>query len=210
MITQIGSLPFNNIQKAIDYSLKHNIPFLPELPKLNDSMLSYIKKPGKLSCLEDFAKNKFNIVKIQSIGPATLMLSNYNEDEAMQSIYTHINTIINKLKAKEIILFLDEQSLGHAGFNFIALWSAIFSCFNVKKGVHVCSSMDWDKLFQADLDYISFDASKYDITLYPKYRSNKNIAWGIENLVNVKDYQENDLITPPCGLGKKNEQSCSH
>ena len=40
MITQIGSLPYDNVNEAIDYSLKHNIPFLPELPSKGETMLT--------------------------------------------------------------------------------------------------------------------------------------------------------------------------
>ncbi|MBU2590229.1 MAG: hypothetical protein KKA65_03990 [Nanoarchaeota archaeon] len=208
MITQIGSLPYKNIEKAIQYSLKHDIPFLPELPKLKDSMFEYIKNPGSLSCLEEFKKHEFNKVKIQCVGPVTLMLGNYDENKAIESCYNHIYSIMDGLKAKEIILFLDEPTLGHAGFNFKQYWDAIFSSFNVTRGIHVCNSMDWDKLFYSDIDIISFDASEYDLTTFPKYRNNKKIAWGIKSLEDVKEFQEGDLITPPCGLFSSTEQEC--
>jgi len=210
MITQIGSLPYGNIEKAIQYSLKHDIPFLPELPKLGDSMFDYIKNPGSLSCLDEFKKQEFNRVKIQCVGPVTLMLGNYNEDKAIESCYNHIESIMNGLNANEIILFLDEPTLGHAGFNFNQYWDAIFSCFNVTKGIHICNSMDWDKLFDANIDIISFDASEYDLTLFPKYRKNKRIAWGIKKLEEIKDFQKGDLITPPCGLFSSTEHECEN
>ncbi|MFH1065606.1 MAG: hypothetical protein V1734_03835 [Nanoarchaeota archaeon] len=45
IVTQIGSLPYDSVEKAVAYSLKHDIPFLPELPKLGDSMIQYIRIP---------------------------------------------------------------------------------------------------------------------------------------------------------------------
>lgn len=33
IITQIGSLPYEDIGEAVEYSLRHDIPFLPELIK---------------------------------------------------------------------------------------------------------------------------------------------------------------------------------
>lgn len=203
--TQIGSLPYDNVSKAIEYSLAHDIPFLPELPLLGDSMLEYIKNPGQLSCLEDFRSETqgADIIKIQSIGPATLINSGYSEDIAVEKVYTHISKILDRMNAKEVILFLDEPALGHTGIDYISLWQVIFSQFNVKKGIHVCGNMDWDKLFESEIEIISHDSTKYDITIYPKYRNNKIIAWGIKDYKDIRDFQEEDLLTLPCGIGPK-------
>jgi len=201
--TQIGSLPFRDVDQAIAYSLQHDIPFLPELTALGDAMLHYIKNPGHLSCLEKFKTYKFETVKVQCIGPATLISSGYEENDALLRIYTHIEGIIKDLRAQEIILFLDEPALGYVGFDYERLWAPIFESFSVIRGVHVCGNMQWDQLFNADIDIISFDASKYDITKYYKDRRGKRIAWGIQRAEDIKDFQRGDLITPPCGLGSK-------
>ena len=201
IITQIGSLPYEDVEQAVEYSLKHDIPFLPELPKREDAMLDYIKQPGKLSCLEEFKKHKFETVKIQCVGPATLILSGYKEDEAIQRICEHITVMMDGLEAKEVILFLDEPALGQSGANFRELWQALFASFNVMPGVHTCGNMDWDLMFDSVLEIISFDASKYDLTKYSKYRSGKRISWGVEKREDAKDFQEGDLITLPCGIG---------
>ena len=201
VITQIGSLPLEDVGEAVAYSLKHEIPFLPELPKRGDAMLEYIKQPGKLSCLKEFKKHKFETVKIQCVGPATLMLAGYKEDDAIKRSYEHISRIIDGLEASEIILFLDEPALGHSGVNFAQAWEALFSSFNVRRGVHTCGNMDWDRLFDSGIEIISFDASKYDLSKYSKYRSGKKIAWGAEKIEDVKDFKEGDLLTLPCGMG---------
>lgn len=62
--TQIGSLPFTDVDAAVSYSLQHDIPFLPELTALGDGMTEYIKNPGKLSCLEAFKEHAFKTVKV--------------------------------------------------------------------------------------------------------------------------------------------------
>jgi len=201
IITQIGSLPYEDVGEAVEYSLKHDIPFLPELPKRGDAMLDYIKQPGKLSCLEEFKKHKFETVKIQCVGPATLMLSGYKQDEAILRICEHITAIMDGLEANDVILFLDEPALGQSGINFQELWEALLSGFGVMAGVHTCGNMDWDILFSSRIDIISFDASKYDLTKYSAYRSGKRIAWGAEKAEDVKDFKEGDLLTLPCGMG---------
>ena len=63
--------------------------------------------------------------------------------------------------------------------------------------------MNWDELCGSEIEIISFDASKFDITKYPGYRNGKRIAWGVEAAEDVKDFQEGDLLTPPCGMGPK-------
>lgn len=201
IVTQIGSLPYEDIKEAVSYSLRHDIPFLPELPRKGDAMLEYIKNPGGLSCLEEFKKHHFSIVKIQCVGPATLILAGYNRDEAVERVYKHISQIINGLCAEKVILFLDEPALGQVGFNYKEMWDAIFGCFDVIRGIHTCGNMNWDELFESNIDMISFDASQFDITGYGKYRSGKRIAWGIEKKENIKDFQAGDILTLPCGMG---------
>ncbi len=205
VVTQIGSLPYDNIDDAVNYSSRHDIPFLPELPLLGDSMMDYIKNPGQNKCLDIFRQKTkgSEIVKVQCIGPATLVISGYSEDDAVSRVYEHVSAITSGFEVGEIILFLDEPALGQAGFDFKALWAPILESFNCTFGVHVCGNMNWDDMFDSDIHIISFDASLYDITKYPKYRSGKRIAWGVEAIDNVKDFQEGDLLTGPCGMGPK-------
>lgn len=201
IITQIGSLPLEDVSEAVAYSLKHDIPFLPELPRKGDAMLNYIKNPGNLSCLEEFKKHQFKTVKIQCVGPSTLILGGYKENEAIQRPLAHITAVMDGLRAEKIILFLDEPALGQAGFDYRKMWDALFSSFDVIRGIHTCGNMNWDDMFESNIDIISFDASQYDITRYSKYRSGKRIAWGARETEDIKDFKEGDLLTLPCGMG---------
>lgn len=227
IVTQIGSLPYDSVEKAVEYSLRHDIPFLPELTKLGDAMTSYIQNPGKLSCLDEFKRHSYDIVKVQCIGPATLLFAEfedekgikwqYNEEEAKLQICTHLNAILSGLNAKETIVFLDEPALGQSGINYESIWEEIFSYINeakginVLKGIHFCQLTDFDRLFKANIDIISFDASLYDITIYPKYldfRQKKGrIAWGISHIEDIADFHKGDLITMPCGISGMNRET---
>ncbi|MBR9683241.1 hypothetical protein GOV03_01755 [Candidatus Woesearchaeota archaeon] len=206
MITQIGSLPYKDVRMAVEYSLRHDIPFLPELPDLGEAMFEYIKTPGQLSCLDEWkeAVRGYGTVKIQCVGPATLLFdprSDYSAEEAVDKSYEHIFKIVNGLDVGKIILFLDEPSLGYVGFDYQELWEPLFASFDVIPGVHVCGNMNWDQLFDSDLvKIISFDASKEDITIYDKYRNDKRIAWGVNRTEEVKDFRGGDLLTLPCGM----------
>jgi hypothetical protein len=205
IVTQIGSLPYDDADDAVEYSLRHDIPFLPELPKLGDAMLDYVKHPGQLSCLRAFQERTAGreIVKVQCIGPATLILSGYSQDDAIAMACQHIAAILEGLSVGKVILFLDEPALGQVGFDYRELWSPLFESFDVTPGVHVCGNMNWDDLFRSGVEIISHDASKYDITKYPAYRHGKRIAWGIQSVDDVRDFQEGDLLTLPCGMGPK-------
>lgn len=203
VVTQIGSLPFDDVDQAVAYSLRHDIPFLPELPARGDSMLDYIKRPGVLSCLAAFKKHAFDTVKVQCVGPATLVMSGYGEDEAVERAYAHVAAVLDGLEADTVILFLDEPALGHAGFDYRGMWAPIFSSFPVVPGVHTCGSMNWDELFASGVTYVSFDASQFDITPYLGYRGGKRIAWGVQRREDVRDFNPGDLLTLPCGMGPR-------
>jgi hypothetical protein len=205
IVTQIGSLPYDDVDEAVAFSLRHDIPFLPELPKLGDAMLDYIKHPGQLSCLRAFQERTAGLetVKIQCVGPATLILSGYSQDEAVAMACQHIAAMLDGLRVGSVILFLDEPALGQVGFDYRQLWAPLFESFPVTPGVHVCGNMNWDDLFQSDIEIISHDASEYDITRYPAYRNGKRIAWGIQSPEDIKDFREGDLLTLPCGMGPK-------
>ena len=159
IVTQIGSLPYDDVDQAVQYSLRHDIPFLPELPKLGDAMLDYIKSPGHMSCLNTF-KQKVDgrdQVKIQCVGPATLILSGYSEDEAIARACEHVAALVDGLHVENIILFLDEPALGQVGFDYQRLWSPLFQSFDVASGIHTCGNMNCDELFGSDIDIISFE-----------------------------------------------------
>jgi len=200
LVTQIGSLPFSDVDQAVAYSLEHEIPFLPELTQRGDAMMNYVKDPGHLSCLDAFKRHHFDVVKVQCIGPATLVQSGYEEDDAVSRIYLHIEAILDGLEAEETILFLDEPALGYVGFDYQRLWGPLFESFAVVRGVHVCGNMQWDQLLDAEIDIVSFDASQYDITKYYASRGKTRIAWGIESVEHARDVVSGDLITLPCGM----------
>ncbi|MFH0956341.1 MAG: hypothetical protein V1813_00605 [Candidatus Aenigmatarchaeota archaeon] len=234
MITQIGSLPYLDPSQAIDYSLKHDIPFLPELPRLGEAMMEYIKTPGHLSCLQDFqaAVKGRDIAKIQGVGPATIVSAGngrYTEKKALEMSREHMMRIMEGFDVEKLIFFLDEpslemvdyeamglskaeyESMGFTGVDYKNLWRQLRDDAarngNVTFGVHTCGNFNWGGLFGLDfLDVISFDASKYWSSFvksdgYKNYRSSKKVAWGIVERGDAKNFQEGDLLTPPCGLG---------
>lgn len=215
-ITQIGSLPYDNVREAVNYSLRHDIPFLPELPKKGEYMLEYIKNPGRLSCLNEFrnAVRGHSLVKIQTVGPVTILSDSkneYTEEQAINITKEHILRILDKLNVENIICFLDEPSLETAGFDYKsmdmskkeyeslgiksvdykALWRELHKRLipqinqeRLEFGVHTCGNFNWEKLF--DLDFIKIVS--FDASKYAqKLVSSKTFRSGREIAWGVKN-----------------------
>ncbi|UCH88516.1 MAG: hypothetical protein JSV49_09685 [Thermoplasmata archaeon] len=207
IITGVGSVPFTDQKDAVEYSRKHDIPYLPELTKCGESMQNYLNSTEPLACAPLFSEYSYDIAKLQSVGPVTAMNFKLSEDIATLKIIDHISRNLKYINAKKIILFLDEPVLGQSGLPFVKMWENIFEEFDVIRGVHTCGNMLWDQLFNAKIDIINFDASLYDITKYYTNRT-KRIAWGVKSPGDIKDWQSGDLITAPCGLDQYTIEEC--
>jgi hypothetical protein len=192
MITQIGSLPYGSVREAVDYSMRHDIPFLPELPRLGEAMMDYIKNPGSLSCLREFqgAVKGGPLVKIQGVGPATIVSAGrgkYTEEDALRMSKEHILRIIDGFNVEKLIFFLDEPSLEVAGFDceamgmtkdeykentgliavdYKSLWRELYdeviSDLGITFGVHTCGNFDWNELLRLDF----LDMISFDASRY--------------------------------------------
>lgn len=227
IITQIGSLPYREVWNAVEYSLRHDIPFLPELTNLGERMLDYIKKPGNLSCLDLF-KRRINergddTVKVQCVGPVTLhRQGEYSLEDAVSRCRDHIAAILEGINARYKILFLDEPALNLAdNIDYRDLWNKIFYGYDVIRGVHCCG-MDtkkergsevkvvrWKDFFSADLDVLSFPHGVRVHSGFASYRESKRIAWGIEKRSShIDKFRDGDLLTPPCGLAMFSVEHC--
>ena len=221
MITGIGSLPYKSAESAIKYSKQHPVPFLPELPDVDGSMLDWIEHPEGLACLEYFKEPIYGLVKLECVGPLTLSLNRpYTTDEAIMKIVDCIGILTEGLCASRILFSLDEPALHglQTAIDYESLWDVIFGEFshlNLVSWMHTCAdkSADWDKLLRSNIDILSFDASKNNILLYEEaYRERRDrggkIAWGINRQSDVKDFQPGDFLTLPCGMSSYPIEDC--
>jgi hypothetical protein len=212
--TQNGSLLYRNPDLAVEYSLRHGIPFLPELTKLRED-IDYLKESrnvGKMSCLKKFKEYEYDIVKVQCIGPGTLTTRGVEENESMLRTTEHAKNILYGLNAREIIFFIDDPAFGYADFDFENLWKHFIEEIKSELkvpyhiGVHCCKAANWDIIFKSNfIDILSTNTSLCNITEYSEYRQYRKrggkISWGIEKESDVIDWKAGDLITAPCGLG---------
>lgn len=230
-ITQIGSIPFDDVDAAIEYSFQHSIPFLPELPKLSKSEFILTKISTKGIATDAFIK-RTNIelpsrVKIQFIGATTL--KTYSNGFSFQEYSSHL---INQLdyfrnsinSSIEILVSFDDP----APFDSELLDSTIdiIKAQNYQKmllGIHSCSDNNWEAVFQRDLNFVSFDLSLSKDSLFTEsfgeFLNNDGIllvgsipTLGEYDLMSViedtksflqKVDSKNIVITPACGIGLK-------
>jgi hypothetical protein len=222
----VGSLPYKSIEETMRFNQRfENNPLgvvtFPELSNLGDGMIQCFEYPEKLSCLDVFKEQKYSRVKIQGPGPASLIMlqqfRRYSEDDLVELAENYLKTIRKGLNAEEIIISLDEPGMQTAPVGSQNLWEPIFSAFgnNEKREVHICGdSGPWSDILQFEwLDYLNFDASIVDITIYKKeyaqFRENGgHIAWGIKKESDIKDWRLGDLVTPVCGLYKHSALEC--
>lgn len=185
LTTMIGSLPFDSIDEAVEYSLAHDIPAVPELPKLDGDMFSCLKR-GRMPaayewfCLEA-ARKGVKKVKIQGAGPVTLMVhGGISENEAVNKIQDYIKSLLSCLTfADTIYVCFDEPAIGifdpldrlYSNVNRLypnvirRTMGAVFSSKGLIPMIHSCNDVSDRIGYFDDMSFkvVSFDATKYNV-----------------------------------------------
>jgi hypothetical protein len=160
--TGIGSLPFTSVEDAVRFSLQFDIPFLPELPKLQTS--------------DKFMKIYFNVSPHICFGPFMKAVGDRQFKWQLPGPYTHskysgmpLGLSINLFKTKFNML---SKLLPHDNFNFFIDEPAIDESFELngeykiflewlknntsKVGIHCCNKFK-PELFTGLVDILSVD-----------------------------------------------------
>ncbi len=205
-ITGIGSLPFDNIKEAINYSLKHDIPFIPQLPLLEGNMIDQIKKSHYLSIKEWDRENE--CYKIQLVGP-------HSSKVPPQEIIDYSLMLKEKLHQSPI-LFIDEPFLPNLDATDLDFYNELAKEF--KLGIHCCGDTNWNELLKLPISYISFDSNRHlDNFPFEKFIAKKitvvlgliptdTMKYSLDKIftthkdIIVKHYKK-IWLSPACGLG---------
>ncbi len=183
LTTMVGSLPFDSIDEAVEYSLSHDIPAVPELPKLDGGMFSYVKDGKMPAAYERFCKavrdRGIKKVKVQAAGPVTARIhGGMSENEAVNGISRYVTAMLRGLDFVETVyVCFDEPGIEISNRylpftrihdNEIARTRRYIDTprgINVIQMIHSCNDVS-DKIgYFDDFDFkvVSFDAIKYNV-----------------------------------------------
>lgn len=223
LITGIGSLPFTDIDQALEYSFQHDLPFLPQLPQLNEDEMMVTQSlddsfetyscfvPFLMQCIE----KKIPTVKMQLAGPVTCSVV---VEEPIEFVIPQILAKIDDMVTPftevgiKVLFFIDEPMLF---VNFDSpLQIQLKKFFQEMKqkgltiGLHCCSNPEWGPILDLGIDYLSFDAhaSYQDLMKSEKFTKFRNqggkVILGIDPRGNIDfDFNVADVCSFSCGMG---------
>lgn len=209
-IIGIGSVPFESVDEAMDFSLEHHIAFLPQLTARGEEMTEQART-GHHLCMKDFSQTP-GPKKFQLCGP-------HSSKVPHKSVLKTAKSIIESLKEDDLLLFIDEPILPFLTDEDREFYSELSKLTDI--GIHCCGNTSWHSLSTLPIKYISFDAElslskvpvdefiekgikivlgviptnkEYDITqLFEEYKEF------------VFKYQNQILLSTACGLANKTE-----
>jgi methionine synthase II (cobalamin-independent) len=201
LTTQIGSLPFQDIETAIDYAINFDLPFIPTLPKFKSSEMMDVLAMSGLNqgdhrpievCLSAMLeKHSPKVCKYQILGPVSALFIDKRKSD-VEKLHTHlllkISEVIKLFKAHNTqpVIFLDEPCLEFAHENdyqylkeFLHQLSDILDKDYL--GLHCCSDANWSYLAKLPIHYLSFDYTRYfqSIDQHIDALKDKNLCFGI-------------------------------
>ena len=202
----IGSLPHRSVLNAVNYSLKHDLPFLPQMTSLGERMipqvLANIEMTEKYQALtlftEKLLEKKVSTFKIQLAGPETCNVEN-------KIIMREINSFLNYFDQFNLrpIIFIDEPIITLKTEQLKNIFSELTN-LQIISGLHSCAKFNWDKVENMNFDFLSFDAQ---ITI-PMKQTKKNLITGIPPFSKEKFQVNGTWISSSCGLARYSEDDC--
>ncbi len=183
LTTHVGSLPFMDIEKALEYTFAFDIPVLFSLPKLDSAQFmleeaksilkegsSNIRPPSNLNkFLLEKEKRQLTRFKYQLAGPWTLYHSEQPKvsfKQFSESLIPKYSLLINELsKEGELFFALDEPLLAKATQSQLTelnhFIGEIASIANVRLILHSCAKLPLEAINSLEVEFINLDLSLY-------------------------------------------------
>ena len=202
----IGSLPHHSIKDATDYSLKHTMPFLPQMTSHRERMISQVLTSKDLRekyiALEIFTEKiiekKIVDFKIQIAGPQTCKVDK-------KIILNEINQFLNYFEKHKLhpIVFIDEPVFNQNSEQLKNKFDELKN-LNVVCGFHSCANFEWKLTEQLNSDYLSFDLG----IISPPAKFQQILVTGIPPFSNKQFQVSGEWISSSCGLAMFTEDEC--
>jgi hypothetical protein len=202
----IGSLPHLNISEAISYSLKHTLPFLPQMTSLGERMVEQVLSTQELSTkykslslfTEKIIEQNITTFKIQIAGPETC-----NVDD--KKILLEINNFLKYFENYNLrpIVFIDEPIITFKSEHLKNIFNELTN-MKISSGLHSCATFKLEQAEYLKCDFLSYDAG----LVAPNLKSKKNLIAGIPPF-SGKDFSiYGEWISSSCGLAMYTEEDC--
>jgi hypothetical protein len=207
-VTGIGSLPHKSPLAAVTYSMKHDLPFLPQLTSLGEHMIkqalesdAIVENHLALSIFkEQLIENKVLEFKIQIAGPTTCHASS---NQILKTIDSLLN-YFHKQHQLIPIVFIDEPSFNPDSIELKKILEEL-KIKKIKSGIHTCAQIN-----MLDLEKLPTEMVALDLELNSYKNINKELIAGI-NPFKVGNVQKNALhnfVSYTCGLARFTEIEC--
>lgn len=212
--TGIGSLPFTNPKDAELYSLRCDLPFIPELPKAGEHFFknSADEVITKIKMYENIT-NKMQF-KVQLLGPTTFhnLLNKNSSDTSYEKILAELLNYLAKITqqtSQKVYLQLDEPIPPlnlHQQQTLDSSLSAITK-FGFIPVVHSCQKITVDFFPKTSTRYLAID-----LNLNPQFTHDPRLL--IAGVDPRKTYENNfeninaEFASFTCGMGLMSEDEC--
>lgn len=201
----IGSLPHHSSHDAVNFSLRHSMPFLPQMTSLGEHMVSQALSTKdlleKYSALENFTEKilekKIIDFKIQIAGPQTC---NVNDTIILKEINKFLK-YFEKYNLQPIV-FIDEPVFSQNSEQLKNIFDELRN-LNIVSGFHSCAKFNWNLTEPLNFDYLSFDLG----VMSARPESRKNLVTGIPPF-SKKLEVSGEWISSSCGLAMFTEGEC--
>lgn len=201
--TGIGSLPFTDLNSALDFSLNLDLPYVPELINLNEKMDQRDSRFLEEAC----KRSQHQKLKNQILGPATFCRVTGKSEHDYFSYFEEHLKIHHELKRKyDLILFLqiDEPLLlpfEKASIVYLQLLQKIKQR-NIQPIIHSCQKIPDTFVFPHwENPYLAID-----VQLNPKYIDHSLLLIeGYDPRIGSRRSQS-EYVSFTCGYGFLNEK----
>ncbi|MAZ48125.1 MAG: hypothetical protein CME65_06160 [Halobacteriovoraceae bacterium] len=222
--THIGSLPFVQLNQAIEFTFKFDIPVLFTLPHLDPKQfmgIDVLSRTHNLASLDielpyekeffkRLASQDSKIFKTQLIGPITLH-KYFLKDQTLESVASKLGVLyknlINRFIEKgDLFLVIDEPALkSRSEIEFLNEFFYKLNIVDCEVGLHCCSDIN-EEIFEL----LKIKNKQLDWSLRNKDNFNRDEVFlgGLEMRApetwgNFLFSKKNLIISPACGLANE-------
>ncbi len=201
--TGVGSLPHTDVEEAVAHvAAAYDIPFCPQLPRLDGDMITEWLGADPLRCGWSPARDRerprawnallaelessppeHGIVKLQVTGPATLAYALGDDSLALEVaawLAANVAQQVQALDGFDVLLMIDEPAL-HLTRTADHTWDPLHAVAPLW-GLHLCGPVPWGLVGRAEPEVLSFDVSlgpPAECVLDHLVARGGRIAWGV-------------------------------